>query len=206
MPVFEYKGLNEAGKSVSGLQEADSAKSLRTQLRRNGVFLTDVLGTRDASGAKIGGKGKGKAAASLANRDVDLKRMFGGRVSTSDVAIATRQLATLLGAGVPLVDALSALVDQVEKERFKRILSEVKQRVNEGISLGDALAQHQSRLRGALREHGARRRGLGRAGRGAQAARGLHREPGQAEPEDHRHAGLPGDHGRWSAAASWSCS
>ena len=104
MAVFEFKGLNEAGKSVNGLQDADSAKSLRALLRRNGVFLTDVVGTRDAAGARSRGKGKGKAkasAAGLANREVDLKRLFGGRVGTSDVAIATRQLATLLERGRP---------------------------------------------------------------------------------------------------------
>src|SRR5713101_8923407 len=68
---------------------------------------------------------------------------YRGRISTEDIAITTRQLATLLGAGVTLVEALSALVDQVEKERLKRILSDVKQRVNEGSSLADALALHQ---------------------------------------------------------------
>ncbi|MGA9521437.1 MAG: type II secretion system inner membrane protein GspF, partial [Myxococcaceae bacterium] len=73
----------------------------------------------------------------------DLRRLAGGRVSTEDIAITTRQLATLLRAGVTLVESLTALVDQVEKEKLKRILSDVKQRVNEGTSLGDALAQHE---------------------------------------------------------------
>jgi len=140
MPVFEYRGLSEAGKTVSGMQEADSAKSLRAQLRKNGVFLTDVVGTRESTGVRKGGRSK---AAPLGSREVDLKRLVGGRISTSDIAVVTRQLATLLAAGVPLVDGLAALVDQVEKEKFKRILSEVKQRVNEGSSLGDALAVHQ---------------------------------------------------------------
>lgn len=143
MPVFEYKGLNEAGKSVSGLMEADSAKTLRVQLRKGGVFLTDVLGTADAKPSARGLKGAAAATAAAGARDVRLGRLASGRISTDDVAITTRQLSTLLGAGVPLVDALSALVDQVEKERLKRIVSDVKQRVNEGSSLGDALAVHQ---------------------------------------------------------------
>src|SRR5690606_16411863 len=138
MPVFEYKGLSEAGKNVSGLLEADSAKALRAQLRKNGVFLPDVVGTRDGS------SGKG-----IARRDVDLRKLAGGRISTADIAVVTSPLATLLRAGVPLVDGLSALVEQVEKERFKRVLSDVKQRVNEGSSLADALGAHQ-KIFGAL--------------------------------------------------------
>src|SRR5690606_22818364 len=120
MPVFEYKGLSEAGKNVSGLLEADSAKTLRAQLRKEGIFLTDVVGTRDGS--------SGKGAKGLAQRDVDLRKLAGGRISTADIAVVTRQLATLLKAGVPLVDGLSALVEQVEKERFKRVLSDATRR------------------------------------------------------------------------------
>ncbi len=55
----------------------------------------------------------------------------------------TRQLATLIGAGIPLVEALSALVDQVDQERLKRIVSQVKQRVNEGSTMADAMGLHQ---------------------------------------------------------------
>src|SRR5205823_4532079 len=76
-----------------------------------------------------------------ASKNVNIK-FTSGRISTDDIAIMTRQLATLLGAGVTLVESLSALVDQVEKERFKRVLSDVKQKVNEGSSLADALDGH----------------------------------------------------------------
>ena len=141
MPVFEYRALNESGKAITGLKEADSAKSLRSVLRKDGVYLTEVLGQLDAARAAAGaGKGKGGKAQAAS---VDLRKLARGRITTDDIAITTRQMATLLGAGVPLVDALSAMVDQVEKEKLKRILSDVKQRVNEGSSLGDALGQHQ---------------------------------------------------------------
>ncbi|MBI3185228.1 MAG: type II secretion system inner membrane protein GspF [Myxococcales bacterium] len=139
MPVFEYRGLSEAGKSVNGLREADSPKTLRSLLRKEGVFLTDVLG--EADGARVAAGQKG--APLQASTQIDLRRLARGRITTDDVAIMTRQLATLLGAGVALVESLTALVDQVEKERLKRVLSDVKQRVNEGSSLGDALASHQ---------------------------------------------------------------
>jgi general secretion pathway protein F len=140
MPVFEYRGLSEAGKAVVGLKEADSPKTLRQVLRKDGVYLTEVVGQMDAP--RAGATGKTKLARG-GSTQVDLRKLAGGRITTDDIAITTRQMATLLGAGVPLVDALAAMVDQVEKERLKRILSEVKQRVNEGASLGDAIAQHQ---------------------------------------------------------------
>lgn len=140
MPVFEYRGLSEAGKQIRALKEADSPKSLRSVLRKEGIFLTEVLGQADA---------RGQAPSKGGSKEFDLRKLARGGISSDDIAIMTRQLATLLGAGVTLVESLTALVDQVEKERLKRVISEVKQRVNEGASLGDALAQHQ-KVFGAL--------------------------------------------------------
>ncbi|MHB1844075.1 MAG: type II secretion system inner membrane protein GspF [Deltaproteobacteria bacterium] len=129
MPIFAYKGFNESGKATDGVREADSPKGLRAALRKEGIFLSEV--TAEAQQAE-------KAAAG----EVDVKRLFGGRISSDDIAILTRQLATLVGAGIPLVEALTALVDQVDHERLKRIVSAVKRRVNEGATLADAMAQH----------------------------------------------------------------
>src|SRR5512142_497978 len=98
MPVFEYKALTNAGKAVQGLREADSPKSLRAALRREGVFLTDVLGEKQQQAQQA--------------RVVNVRRWVVGRVSAEDLAIATRQLAVLVHAGIPLVDALTALVEQ----------------------------------------------------------------------------------------------
>jgi general secretion pathway protein F len=127
MPVFAYKALDQSGKSVDGLKEADSPRTLRTVLRRDGLFLTEVTGEKQAKSA---------------SPEVNVRRWVGGRVKSDDVAVATRQLAVLVNAGIPLVDALTALVEQVDHERLKRVLSAVKQRVNEGSSLAEALGQH----------------------------------------------------------------
>jgi general secretion pathway protein F len=136
MPVFEYSGLTEAGKNVRGLKDAETAKALRALLRKDGVYLTESR-TAEA-GAVAGG---GPKAAGLA-REVDLRGLFGGGVSAQDLAVATRQLSTLIGAGITLVESLTALAEQVEHPRLKKILGMVKQRVNEGASLADALADH----------------------------------------------------------------
>lgn len=135
MPVFEYSGLTEAGKPVRGLRDAESSKVLRSVLRKDGVFLTEARAAE--AGAQAGEQKTGLG------REVDVAAMLGfGGVSSQDLAIATRQLATLISAGIPLVEALSALVDQIEQPRLKRIMGVVKQKVNEGSSLADALAEH----------------------------------------------------------------
>src|SRR5438874_5495709 len=135
MPVFEYTGLTEAGKNVRGIRDAESSKVLRSILRKDGVYLTDA---RPAEAGAMAGEQKTGLA-----REVDVAGLLGfTRVSSQDLAIATRQLATLIAAGIPLVDALSALVDQVEQPRLRRIMGVVKQRVNEGSSLADALKEH----------------------------------------------------------------
>lgn len=137
MAVFEYKALNASGKALTGFKEADSPKTLRALLKKDGIFLTDVVGQKDDAGRPA--RATSEKAAST---DVDLKRWAGGRITTDDIAITTRQLATLLHAGVALVEALTALTDQVEKDKLKRVVSDVKTRVNEGSSLGDALQNH----------------------------------------------------------------
>ena len=139
MPVFEYRGLTPAGQagqgSAGGGQQPLAAGQ---QLKRSGVFLTDVVAERESVPAR--GKQNGTAVAqlkpSLGSRDVQLGKLVRGRVSSDDVAILTRQLSTLLHAGVTLVDALTALVDQTEKERLKRVVSDVKTRGQRGQLAG----------------------------------------------------------------------
>ena len=135
MPVFEYTGLTEAGKNVRGLRDAESSKTLRQLLRKDGVYVTEA---RPAEAGQIAGDQKTGMA-----REIDVAALFGmSGVSSQDLAIATRQLATLIGAGIPLVEALSALVDQIEHPRLKRIMGVVKQKVNEGSSLAAALGEN----------------------------------------------------------------
>lgn len=128
MPVYAYKGFNQAGKAVSGTQDADSPRAIKQLLRKDGVFITELTEARaDKKGAQ---------------RQSPLGDLFKERVSSQDLAVATRQLATLVGAGIPLVESMGALVDQLENETFKSVWSDVKTRVNEGAGFGDALAAH----------------------------------------------------------------
>jgi len=135
MAVYEYKGYDESGAAVKGMRDADTPRSLRTLLRREGIFLTEYFAGTEK------GKSRGRLRSAM-SKDVDISRYIPQRISVQEVAVTTRQLATLVGAGIPLVEGLTALVDQVENRRLKRILSTVKQKVNEGTSLADALKEH----------------------------------------------------------------
>ncbi|RAL22815.1 type II secretion system protein GspF [Lujinxingia litoralis] len=128
MPVYEYKGLNKAGKTVKGILDAESQNALRQSLKAKGIFVTEVF---EGRGGRAGG-GSG---------DVELGKLL-ERVSLSDIAVLTRQMATLIRAGIPLVEALNALTEQAEKEELKRTLSDVRRKVNEGSSLANALSDH----------------------------------------------------------------
>lgn len=127
MTVYVWKGLAPNGREKSGVRDADNVKVLRALLKKDGVLLTSAL---EESAAK-------KATA----REIDFGKYF-RRVTTLDLAIATRQLATLLKSGVPLVESLSALIEQMESPELKGALTQVRDKVNEGISLHEALRQH----------------------------------------------------------------
>ena len=130
MPVFAYKGLDARGKAVAGVKDAENARVLRGALRRDGVYVTDWSEERERV---VSGKGL--------SREVDIKGMF-DRVKPQDVAIITRQLATLLRAGIPLAESLAALVEQSDSDKMKRTLAEVRKKVNEGMSLADSMGEH----------------------------------------------------------------
>src|SRR5215212_8982393 len=106
MPLYAWKGLDTGGKAITGTREADGPKGLRAVLRKDAVFLTEM---REVVGGKQGaaGAGSGPAKGGL-KREIDFARLF-ERVTQPEVAIFTRQLATLLKAGIPLAEGLAAL-------------------------------------------------------------------------------------------------
>lgn len=140
MPAYAYTGLNASGKTVKGIETAESVAGLKGLLKRQGVYLTAVTETAAGSAAssRATGGGGGK---SLASREVDLGQFF-DRIRPKDVSGVTRLMSTLLCAGVTLPEALTALTDQVESTRFKNVLSDISSKVNEGSSLADAMAAH----------------------------------------------------------------
>ena len=129
MPVFAYRGLSANGRSVAGVIDADSARSARGKLRDLGIFPTD-LGEEAASARGAGWSLRG------------LLPVMQRRIPATELALMTRQLSALLGAGVQLTEALGTLAEQAARPAVKRMLSQVREAVREGSSLADALVVH----------------------------------------------------------------
>ncbi len=126
MPIYEYQALNEKGATAKSLIDADSPREAREKLRRQRLFVTDLRPVSD------GEKG---------SRGFSVPMPFTG-VKSADVSSITRQLATLLAAGIPLAQALQALIEQVKGGRFEQIMRQVKDSVIQGIAFHEALARH----------------------------------------------------------------
>lgn len=131
MAVFEYKGLTTNGQTVAGIIDAESPKTARTKLRKAGIYPTEVMQGSGPTGLTFRGAVKGFSGF----RAIE-------RVGLLDLAIATRQLATLLAAKLPLMEALSALIEQVEHKGLKKIAASIREQVREGTSLAGALESY----------------------------------------------------------------
>jgi general secretion pathway protein F len=128
MPIFAYHGLSPDGRTVDGVIDADSPRTARGKLRELGIFPTELA-----------------EEASVRARPSSVRRWlpgFGRRIAAPELALLSRQLSALLGAGVQLVDALGALSDQTTHAVAKRTLSQVRESVREGASLADSLGAH----------------------------------------------------------------
>lgn len=127
MPIYEYKALEANGKERKGTLDADSLRAARQKLRSLALFPTELKEGIEVEKAK----------------SRDIKQYFrSDRVSIKDLAVATRQLATLVGAGLPLVSALQALADQTESFTLKRVIIDVREKVEQGSSLAKALGTY----------------------------------------------------------------
>jgi general secretion pathway protein F len=127
MAVFEYRALDTKGKNIKGIIDADSEAQARIRLRSLGKYPVSItLTTKGPS--KTSSRGQGL--------------MLFRRVKSEEISVMTRQLATLLGASIPLVQALDSLVAQTRNSALKKVVAQIKGTVNEGNSLTNALAEH----------------------------------------------------------------
>ena len=128
MPVYEYTALDRAGKSIAGIIDADSSVAARQKLRASGKYPVQVKETtaRTKTDSAVG---------------FSLPSVF-NRIKPDDIHGFTRQLATLLNAGIPLVGSLDALMEQTTSPPLKKIIAQIKESVNEGNSLTNSLAKH----------------------------------------------------------------
>jgi general secretion pathway protein F len=132
MPVYEYTVLDTRGKKHKGVLDADSMAAARQKIRLDGTYPVEIKET-----VPKGRKGKkGGVKSSF------LSLQFGPRIKQQEIHVAARQLATLLGAGIPLVPALNGLIEQSGNKSLQTIIMQIKDSVNEGNSLTSSLSEH----------------------------------------------------------------
>ena len=131
MPIFSYQATDKKGQEVTGMVEADSLALAINQVRSLGFFPTKVK--EDAgklARRQRGVKGKG------------FNISIGGSIKRKQITLMTRQLATLIDAGLPLLRSLSILYDQEKPGKLKSIFDELVNDVQSGTTFSEALAKH----------------------------------------------------------------
>jgi general secretion pathway protein F len=130
MAAFAYEALDLAGKTKKGVLEGDNARQIRAQLREQKLIPVEVEQVKDTPARTA---------------SFDLSRLVSRhRISAAELALLTRQLATLVESGLPIEEALFAVAEQAEKARQKKMLMAVRSRVVEGYTLADALREFPS--------------------------------------------------------------
>jgi len=124
MPVYQYKGLTAQGRMTAGVLDAQSAKGARLSLRNQGVFPTEI---------------QEQVSLQPSGLRVKVGLGVGRRISAQELALLTRQLASLLQAGLPLVEALEVLRDEADSKPHTALLTTLVNHIREGQSLGNAL-------------------------------------------------------------------
>ena len=124
MPGYRYTAYDIEGREERGVLESDSPRLARSQLRNQGLFPLDVTLIEAANDADAGARKRSR------------------KLGTADLARITRQLATLLGAGLTVEQTFDALIEQAESEKERQLLARLRGSVLEGNSLGKSLAAY----------------------------------------------------------------
>lgn len=125
--TFAYTGRDTSGKLVKGRVDAPSESSVASRLRTMGIAPVSIQQV-------TAGKGL--------NRDISMGGLFDKKVTIKDLSVMSRQLATMIAAGLPLLKALTILAGQSENPKLAEVLDEVRTGVEEGATFSDSLAKH----------------------------------------------------------------
>jgi general secretion pathway protein F len=126
VPAFRYEAVDSTGVTKKGVLTADSARVARVDLRAQGlvpILVEAIVNQLDAEGNKK-------------------RSMFGERLSSVEIALFTRQLASLLEAGLPLEQSFSALLEQAERVYMRDVIASIRSEILAGAALSDGLRQH----------------------------------------------------------------
>ncbi|MER3394396.1 MAG: type II secretion system F family protein [Microcella pacifica] len=125
--TYAYTGRDASGKTVKGRVDAPSETSVVARLRTMGIAPVSIQ--QVAAGAGL-------------NRDISLGGLFDKKITLKDLAVMSRQMATMISAGLPLLKALTILAGQSENPKLAETLDEVRSAVEEGSTFSDSLAKH----------------------------------------------------------------
>lgn len=138
MPAYHYNAINSVGKEQKGVIEAETEKHARQLLRDKSLVPVNV---RAAQEKKMVSK-ENKLAIFKKQRDLSKGGLSRGGLSSKEIALFTRQFATLLSAGLPIEEALRAAAEQTEKQHLKALILSVRGKIAEGHALAAALREH----------------------------------------------------------------
>lgn len=142
MPKFAYVAMDSAGKEQKGQVDADSEGDAANQLKNKGLFPTSITAAKSGGGGKKGGAAGAKKRKG-GGSGMSMEISFGApKMKTKQVCTFTRQLATLLDAGLPLVRALRTLERQAKDPGVNRVIGEVADAVESGLTFSEALNSH----------------------------------------------------------------
>jgi len=129
MPIFEYKAIDSDNRVKKGIIDADTPRDARLKLKKDALFVTDIKESR----------GKKKSAVAIKGvTGVDAPN----KARTEQVAAVTRQMASLLQAGIPLAEALRMIIEQAPDKKIESVFRDIREKVTQGMPLGDAVLQH----------------------------------------------------------------
>lgn len=126
MPLFEYSGLDNQGRKKTGIIDGPGRKAVSQQLRSQGIYPTELRESRTQSGRRLSLGWTGRRR----------------KLPAGELAAATRQMATLLGAGLALDDALNTVTEQTDQPLLARTFASIREDVVQGETLHQALASH----------------------------------------------------------------
>jgi general secretion pathway protein F len=126
MAAFSYRAIDDQGKVVKGSLEGDSERQVRAQLRAQKLKPISVDSVQNKE----------------AQQQSSDNRLFSPRLKTKDLTLFTRQMASLIQSGMPLVEALQGVAKQSRKQSTQALVLQIRSRVLEGLSFAQALAEH----------------------------------------------------------------
>jgi general secretion pathway protein F len=130
MPIFEYKAVDNTNKTIKGMVDADSARDARIKLRNDkNFYVTDITEKR------------GRGTRKLAIRGITGVE-FPNKLRNEQVAQVTRQMASLLAAGIPLTETLRMVIEQSPDTKIEATFRDIREKVTQGLSFGDAVMLH----------------------------------------------------------------